>query len=260
MYEFHKDRKWYYEMQTLNAEKSVLPFIEEVMPIVSGMKVLEVGCAEGGVLKAFSKRGCLGVGVELDEARLQIAIDFNQEDVYSGAMTLVAKNVYDLEFQNQYKRYFNLIVLKDVIEHIHDQEKVMIVLKNFLKPGGYIFFGFPPFNMPFGGHQQVAQSKLFAKIPYTHLLPMPLYKGLMKLLGEHPDGYVEVKETGISIKRFERIVADTGLSIANHRHFLINPIYEYKFGWKPRVQYPWIKAIPHLRDFLTTCVFYLVKK
>lgn len=79
--------------------------------------------------------------------------------------------------------------------------------------------------MPFGGHQQVAQSKLFAKIPYTHLLPMPLYKGLMKLLGEHPDGYVEVKETGISIKRFERIVADTGLSIANHRHFLINPIY-----------------------------------
>lgn len=260
MYEFHRDRKWYYEMQTLNAEKSVLPFIEEVMPIVPGTKVLEVGCAEGGVLKAFAKRGCLGVGVELDEARLQIAIDFNQEDVYSGAMTLVAKNVYDLEFQNQYKRYFNLIVLKDVIEHIHDQEKVMIVLKNFLKPGGYIFFGFPPFNMPFGGHQQVAQSKLFAKIPYTHLLPMPLYKGLMKLLGEHPDGYVEVKETGISIKRFERIVADTGLSIANHRHFLINPIYEYKFGWKPRVQYPWIKAIPHLRDFLTTCVFYLVKK
>ena len=260
MYEFHRDRKWYYEMQTLNAEKSVLPFIEEVMPIVPGTKVLEVGCAEGGVLKAFAKRGCLGVGVELDEARLQIAIDFNQEDVYSGAMTLVAKNVYDLEFQNQYKRYFNLIVLKDVIEHIHDQEKVMIVLKNFLKPGGYIFFGFPPFNMPFGGHQQVAQSKLFAKIPYTHLLPMPLYKGLIKLLGEHPDGYVEVKETGISIKRFERIVADTGLSIANHRHFLINPIYEYKFGWKPRVQYPWIKAIPHLRDFLTTCVFYLVKK
>ena len=95
MYEFHRDRKWYYEMQTLNAEKSVLPFIEEVMPIVPGTKVLEVGCAEGGVLKAFSKRGCLGVGVELDEARLQIAIDFNQEDVYSGAMTLVAKNVYD---------------------------------------------------------------------------------------------------------------------------------------------------------------------
>jgi SAM-dependent methyltransferase len=151
-------------------------------------------------------------------------------------------------------------VLKDVIEHIHDQEKVMMVLKNFLKPGGYIFFGFPPFNMPFGGHQQVAQSKLFSKTPYTHLLPMPLYKGLMKLLGEHPDGYVEVKETGISINRFEQIVADTGLSIANERHFLINPIYEFKFGWKPKVQYAWIKAIPHLRDFLTTCVFYLVKK
>jgi len=260
MYEFHKDRKWYFEMQTLNAEKSVLPFIEEVIPLVPGMKVLEVGCAEGGVLKAFTKRGCIGVGVELHENRLQMAVDFNPEDVQDGRMTLIAKNVYDLDFQKQYVEYFDIIILKDVIEHIHEQEKVMVVLKNFLKPGGYIFFGFPPFNMPFGGHQQVAQNKIFAKTPYTHLLPMPLYKGLMKLLSVDPDVYVEIKETGISINRFERIVADTGLIIANEKHFLINPIYEYKFGWKPMVQYAWIKAIPHLRDFVTTCVFYLVKK
>ena len=30
---------------------------------------MEIGCAEGGVLKAFLKRGCIGTGVELSESR-----------------------------------------------------------------------------------------------------------------------------------------------------------------------------------------------
>lgn len=260
MYEFHKDRQWYYEMQTLNAEKSVLPFIEEFMPIKAGVYVLEVGCAEGGVLKAFVKKGCKGVGVELDENRLNIAIELNKEDVDNGKMKLIAKNIYDTSFQEEFSEKFDLIVLKDVIEHIHDQEKVMLVLKKFLKVGGVIFFGFPPFNMPFGGHQQVAQSKIFSKLPYSHILPMFMYKGLMKLFGVPSEQYVEIKETGISTARFEKIVHNSNLSIVNERHYLINPIYEYKFGLKPKIQYSFIKVIPHLRDFLTTCVFYLVKK
>jgi hypothetical protein len=55
-------------------------------------------------------------------------------------------------------------------------------------------------------------------------------------------------------------VKDTSLEIINEKHFLLNPIYEYKFGLKPRVQFSIIKAIPYFRDFLTTCVFYLVRK
>ena len=51
-------------------------------------------------------------------------------------------------------RQFDLILLKDVIEHIPDQERVIPYLKEFLKPGGRVFFGFPPWYMPHGGHQQ----------------------------------------------------------------------------------------------------------
>lgn len=260
MYDFHTNTQWYYQMQTLNAEKSVIPFIEEKFPLKEGMKVLEVGCAEGGVLKAFVKRGCYGVGVELNETRLETAKELNREYVQNNQAQFIAKNIYDTGFQTEFNEYFDLIVLKDVIEHIYDQEKVMVVLKQFLKKGGCIFFGFPPFNMPFGGHQQVAQSKVFSKLPYTHILPMPFYKFVMKLLGEQPEQFVEVKETGISTARFERIVKDTDLKIVHERHYLFNPIYEYKFGLKPKEQFSFIKAIPHLRDFLTTCVFYLVRK
>mgnify|MGYP000075898353 CR=1 FL=1 len=70
MFEFHKDRKRYFEMQILNTNKYVLPFIEEKFPVKAGMRVLEIGCGEGGVLKAFTDRGCIGVGVELENTSL----------------------------------------------------------------------------------------------------------------------------------------------------------------------------------------------
>ena len=261
MYEFHTNTQWYYEMQTLNAEKSVLPFIEEGFPIKEGMKVLEVGCAEGGVLKAFIKRGCYGVGVELDAQRLEKAKELNAEYIQNKQAQFIAKNIYDTSFQSEFNEFFDLIVLKDVIEHIHEQEKVMPVLKQYLKKGGCIFFGFPPFNMPFGGHQQISTNRIFAKLPYSHVLPMPLFKLFLEIMGvPFPEAFIEIKETGISTARFERIVKDTSLEIVHERHYLFNPIYEYKFGLKPRVQFSLIRAIPHLRDFFTTCVFYLVKK
>lgn len=263
MYDFHKNNQWYYEMQTLNAEKYVLPFIEEKLTISEGMQVLEVGCAEGGVLKAFVKRGCYGVGVELDEPRLENAIAYNQDMVDAGQMNLIAKNIYDPSFESEFNEKFDLIILKDVIEHIHEQEKIMAQFKKFMKPGGHIFFGFPPIHMPFGGHQQVAQKKIIAVLPFTHLLPMSLYKLFLKLLGE-PDasilGLVDIKETGITTARFETISKNEKYEFVNSRHYLFNPIYEFKFGLKPRKQLGFITAIPYLRDFFTTCVYYLLKK
>lgn len=69
MFEFHKDRKRYFDIQVWNTEKYVIPFIEKTFPIQPGMRVLEIGCGEGGVLKAFVNNGCTGVGVELDKPR-----------------------------------------------------------------------------------------------------------------------------------------------------------------------------------------------
>jgi hypothetical protein len=41
-------------------------------------------------------------------------------------------------------------------------------------------------------------------------------------------------------------------------HYLINPIYEWKFGWKPKVQNSLVTKIPYLRNYITTCVYYLI--
>lgn len=258
MFEFHADRKRYFDIQVLNAEKYVIPFIEEKFPVKSGMRVLEIGCGEGGVLKAFVNKACIGVGVELDAPRVEHAKEYLPEDIAAGRLQFVMKDIYDVDIKSDLGGAFDIIVLKDVIEHIHDQARLIGWMKLFLKPEGIVFFGFPPWYMPFGGHQQMASSRI-SKLPYIHLLPRGIYRWILKKKKEPVEALMEVRDTGISIERFERICKKEGYSFLHKRHYLLNPIYEWKFGWKPRRQSALIKAVPFVRNFFTTCVYYIIQ-
>jgi len=263
MFEFHTDKERYFRMQYDNASKYVIPFIETVWPLQNDFQVLEIGCGEGGVLKAFLDRGCSGVGVELSEYRTGLAKNFLAEYFANGKIQLFAKDIYDPSFAQLFSNAFDLIILKDVIEHIPNQERIVPQLKTYLKKGGKIFFGFPPWYMPFGGHQQVCKSKILAALPYYHLLPVPIYKTILKIFREKEiiiNDLMDVKKTGISIERFEKIIRNSGLKVDRKTFYFINPIYSYKFGWRPREQSKIISAIPYLRDFFTTAVFYLVSE
>jgi hypothetical protein len=90
------------------------------------------------------------------------------------------------------------------------------------------------------------------------MLPLPLFKGLLRVNKQYSEDLVEIKETGISIERFESILQNTRYQILKQKHWMINPVYEYKFGWRPRVQIGLIKAIPFVRNFFTTAVYYII--
>ncbi|HPI54132.1 MAG TPA: class I SAM-dependent methyltransferase [Chitinophagaceae bacterium] len=261
--EHHSNHRMRFDQQVENSRNYVIPFIELSFKLKSGMKILEIGCGEGGVLKPFAERGCIGLGVDLDQIRIDLAEEFLHDDFQAGRIQCIYKNILDADFQQKYHQYFDLIILKDVIEHIHDQASFFPPMSHLLKPQGHIFFGFPPWQMPFGGHQQTAQKKWTSKLPYYHLLPFPLYKAVLKMAGESEnviDQLLEIKETGISIERFERIAQQSGFSIRNKQWFLINPIYKYKFGLEPRKQNWLFGAIPYVRNYLTTCAYYLIRK
>jgi hypothetical protein len=135
-------------------------------------------------------------------------------------------------------------------------------VKRFMAPGAVFFLAFPPWYNPFGGHQQIAKNKLLSKLPYFHLLPTFAYRGLLALGGESRktiDDLVEIKETGISIERFERICRTEHFTIERKSLYFINPNYETKFGLKPRLQWPVIAAIPFVRNFFVTAGYYLIR-
>jgi len=261
-FDFHKDKQVYFNYQKNNAINYVIPFIEEAFSLKKNAQVLEIGCAEGGVLKGFVDRGCIGTGVELMESRYELAKKFMKTDIDANRVKMIRRNIYDVDFQKEADTKFDLIILKDVIEHIHDQKRLMVEMKKLLNPGGHIFFGFPPWQMPFGGHQQICKGKWLGKLPYFHLLPVLLYKGVLKLFGESDKtvaDLLEIKETGISLERFEKITVDTGYELINKKLFLINPIYKYKFNLEPRAQFPLLTKLPYIRNFVTTCGYYLIK-
>ncbi len=257
----HSDIAEMIRQQRENSSEFVLPFIAATKIIDANCNVLEIGCAEGGVLLPFFEKGCTCVGVDLNMIRIDRAKAAFATEIATGRLTIEGWNVYEEPFASKYKNYFDVVILKDVIEHIHDQEKFIPFLKTLLKPKGQVFFGFPPWYMPFGGHQQILENKWTSKLPYYHLLPNFLYKGIIKAGGASDaviEELMEIKDTQISIERFEKISKASGFSIINKQWFLINPIYKYKFGLKPRKQNALFGAIPGLRNFLTTCAYYTI--
>lgn len=207
----------------------------------------------------FVEMGCEVVGVDINERKLKLAKEYFSSIKNNENLELVFENIYNLTGDDI--GYFDLIIMRDVIEHIPDQEKFLNYVKQFFKPTGMLFMGFPPWYMPFGGHQQVIKNKFLSRLPYYHILPKPVYKTILKLFRtpQHViDSRMDIKDTGITIERLDRILKEEKYLVKLKQPFLVNPNYEIKFGLKPRKQFSLFSAIPFLRNFVTTCCYYLV--
>lgn len=259
MFDFHTNRHAYHQLLHNNAVEQILPFILKEIIIGSQSRVLEIGSGDGGNLSAFLSLGCTAVGVELDAS----LVDFTKEKLGSyivqGKLTMLSKDIYDADIEKDLGGKFDLVILKDVIEHIHDQPKLFRRMKEMLNGRGMIFFAFPPWQMPFGGHQQICAGKLTSKMPWYHLLPRSWYRRILEKNGEPVEVLMEIRDTGISIEKFEKIAKETGYKTVKKQLWLVNPVYEHKFGYRARRQLPILRSIPWLRNFFTTCAYYLLK-
>ena len=156
----HLDRQQYFNEQAASTRKSVLPYIKEEVPslLKTNSRVLEIGCGEGGNLVSFLELGCECYGVELSEGNYQNALKFYENNTFKSHLHLFNNDIYKVTPQ-ELGGTFDVIFLRDVLEHIPNQEDFMKHLKQFLSPDGVVFFAFPPWRMPFGGHQQICRNK-----------------------------------------------------------------------------------------------------
>jgi len=260
MQERHTDKRRYFNEQGKTTKKFVVPLLEEFLKVDAQTRVLEIGCAEAGNLKPFVDRGCQVTGIDIACNRIELAKEFYKDHKNKSNLELICKDIYQVEPS---EKKYDIIIMRDVIEHIPNQERFMAFVKGFLKNDGYFFLGFPPWQNPFGGHQQVCRNKILSKLPFFHLFPTAIYKAILKAFGETEStikGLIEIKETGISIERFERILKKENYTTNTRIFYFINPNYETKFGLKPRKQIKIINGIPWVRNFFNTAMYYVVSK
>ncbi|MDR1332016.1 MAG: class I SAM-dependent methyltransferase [Tannerella sp.] len=255
MQERHLNRDIYFNEQSVTTAKYVIPYIREVKAVDEGTTVLEVGCGEGGNLEPFCRAGCRCVGIDLDGAKIRLG----RSRLGPANVSLICRDIYEVDPQEL--PAFDVIFLRDVIEHIHNQERFIGFIRRFLKDDGVIFFAFPPWRMPFGGHQQIIPNRFLSRLPFFHILPKTLYKWILTGGGVSEDciaSLLEIKQTGISVHRFNRIVRMHQYRVLKKTDWFINPNYEVKFGLKPRKLYV-LNRVPFLRDFFTTCYYCIIK-
>ena len=259
---YHQNRKTYFEHQARVTTDFVIPFIERSGPIPAGARVLEIGCGEAGVLKAFIDRGAIAVGVDLNGKRLARGRELLKREIEDGKLTLLEQNAHTLGEHPDLAGSFDLIVLKDVIEHVDDKPSLFDLMAKLLRPQGRVFLAFPPWTMPFGGHQQMCKSWLLSRTPYIHLLPTKAYASVLSLFSEPShrlESLLANKRTGIGTAEFERMVSDVEYAILDQRLYLLNPMYSYRFGLRPVTQAARVAEQASVRDFVTTCAYYTVR-
>ena len=97
-----------------------------------------------------------------------------------------------------------IILIHDVIE---PQEKKLAFIRHaheLLVPGGLVFWGFPAWQMPFGGHQQICKSRWVSHFPFIHLFPRFVYRFMLRNLGadEACAELLDIQASRLSIERF----------------------------------------------------------
>lgn len=255
MQERYSDRHLYSREQAYTTQKYVIPFIEKHHAVDATMSILEIGCGEGGNIRPFLDMGCQVTGIDINETQINNAREIYAAHPYKHNLTLISEDIYKVADLNH---TFDIIVIRDVIEHIPNQERFLPFIKRFLNPGGVIFIAFPPWQNPFGGHQQACDNKYLSHLPWVHLLPRSLYKKVLECGNVPPKSLLEIKETGISLERFLSIVRKEKFTISEEILYFINPNYEIKFKLRPRKLWKLLN-IPYIRNFYTTCGYYLLK-
>jgi SAM-dependent methyltransferase len=232
----------HFSEQRKHAETYLIPFLERNCPNFHRFQILDVGCAEAGFLDALHAAGVMGMGLEVEPARIALSKRFNPDlDILEGDIT-------DPGIISRINKKFDLIVMRDVIEHIPDKDTALEHLNALLRPDGFLYITFPPRLSPFGGHQQNGRS-LLSKVPYLHLLPSSVIRALGKAFGEYPDTVESVItqcQIGLTIGQFEELIVRHRYQIHCKEFFLFRPVFRVRYGL-PTQRMP---DIPGVREFL----------
>jgi len=252
----HVRRAW--KVQLESTRDHLIPWLErhDALPRVG--RVLEAGAGYAGALAALAEArpdvSCHAV--ELVTARARLGARLADEHAVRPPL-FHQGDLTDVTSLGALEPPYDLIVLRDVIEHIEDRRAALENVRRLLGDSGTVAFTFPSYLSPFGGHQQNLKSPAL-RVPWLQLTPafLPLVRWL------DPRAHAEMaslRRCGLTTRRLERDLHHCGLGVVAKRHFLLRPIFRYRYGL-PVVEAGPIGRVPGARDLLTTASWYLARR
>lgn len=233
------------------AQTYLIPYLTKHIPEFSNLsefKILSVGCAEGGDLMVFSQNNKSAAGIELSAARVEMGKKLNPEaHITTGDIT---------KKETLPQERFDMIILRDVIEHVNNKNAAFENIYDLLKPGGYLFMTFPLKYSPYAGHQQM--SKTFLKyFVYITLFPVGCIRFFCKLAKTpgHADEIIYNKKNAFSYHHLNHLVKKR-FTYRVKEFFILRPGFNDRYGL-PELKMP---GIPLLRELALGCEVLLKKQ
>ncbi len=248
---------YYWTYQYNLARDFYLPKLKAWGISPDGLKVLDIGCGDGGFTAALADWGADCTGVEIKP--------FDRKKYDSPRLRYL---VYDITASGAKKFLgggagFGLVVLRDVIEHIPWERKAVFFesVAGLMAGGGRLLVTFPPYYSPFGMHQQTLLKSRLRKLPGLSMLPAALFDmlaGLMNEPGEARAAVSELRRCRMTMSGFRKLAAAAGLKILADEYYLFSPSHEIRYGWKTR-RSP-LGAVPAAREVFVMGAEYLLGK
>lgn len=102
-----------------------------------GLKIMEIGAGYGEMLYYLKQQGIAAEAVGVD-----IFEDVNRKENYKPVDRFIFNDIEKVDFP-EYKDYFDIIFLADVLEHLIEPKGVLDKVKYYLKNDGFIIVSMP---------------------------------------------------------------------------------------------------------------------
>jgi len=251
--------RYYFGYQYGLGSEYIAPYLKSKGVQLSGARICEIGCGESGVLAALAEEGAAEViGIDIREVAIE-----SSEKIF-GALGIKGEfAIHNITAQappEKWQQHFDVVLLRDVIEHLEQTELSLRHVMDFMKPGGWLYVVFPPYYSPFGAHQHLLDNTM-AKLPYIQLLPNMMFTKAYKnaRLQIDVDEVSSLRKIRLTIRKMRRAIKNALLELIDEQLYFLRPVFKLKFGLPP-VKANLLKHIPGLRELVALEASYLLRK
>lgn len=121
--------------------------LKKYLPIKKGLRILDYGSGTGGTLSILKEFGTV-TGADISSEAIKYSIQKDKSEIH-----LIQPNQSLPFIENS----FDLITTLDVLEHIENDENMLLLIKKYLKPTGFILISVPAYQFLWSEHDEALE-------------------------------------------------------------------------------------------------------